>query len=80
MATSSLVTIYRRRANHVEAIGLPTVGLRETVERLAQTTHDTLRVIGAIAQGGYPACVMFVAPEEPVVIAALGVLGPMPPT
>lgn len=80
MPTANLVTIYRRRANHVEAIGLPTVGVRETVERLAQTTLDTLRVVGAISQGGYPACVMFIAPQEPVVVAAFAVLGPMPTT
>ena len=34
--TANLLTIYRRRAAHVEAIDLPTIGFREAVERLAE--------------------------------------------
>src|SRR4051812_42107177 len=77
--TSNLLTIYRRRASHVEGIGLPTLGFRETVDRLEKTTHPMLRVAAVVAGGGYPACVMFIEPEELAVVAALAVLGPMPP-
>ena len=74
------LTIYRRRASHVKGIDLPTLGFRETVQRLEQTTHASLRVAGVIAAGGYPACVIFLAPDDPTVVAVLAVLGPMPTT
>lgn len=75
--TANLLTIYRRRAAHVEAIGLPTVGFRDAVQRLEQTPHETLRLAGVDSASGHPACVVFLAPDEPVVVAALAVLGPV---
>ena len=80
VATSNLLTIYRRRAGHVEDIGLPTLGFRETVQRLQETPHTSLRLAGVDGATGYPACTVFLAPNEAVVVAALAVLGPMPPT
>lgn len=78
VATSNLLTIYRRRAGHVEDIGLPTLGFREAVQRLEETPHTSLRLAGVEGATGYPACVVFLAPDEAAVVAALAVLGPMP--
>jgi hypothetical protein len=79
-ATSNLLTIYRRRSGHVEDIGLPTLRFRESVQRLADTNYTSLRLAGLEGATGYPACVVFLAPDEAVVVAALAVLGPMSPT
>ena len=76
--TANLLTIYRRRAAHVEDIGLPTVGFRDAVERLEQTPHETLRLAAVDSASGHPACVVFLSPTEPEVVAALAVLGPVP--
>jgi hypothetical protein len=78
--TSNLLAIYRRRAAHVEAIGLPTLGFRESVERLANTPHETLRIAGVQGPRGYPWCVVFLAPDHIEVVAALAVLGSLSPT
>lgn len=78
--TANLLTIYRRRADHVEAIGLPTLGFREAVQRLEETSHETLRLAGVEGAKGYPWCVLFLAPDEPAVVASLAVLGPLLPT
>lgn len=75
--TASLLTIYRRRARHVQDIGLPTEGFQETVMRLETTLYGTLRVAVAEGAGGYPWCVVFLAPDHAEVMAALAVLGPM---
>ena len=74
--TANLLTIYRRRAAHVEAIDLPTIGFREAVERLEQTPHETLRLAGIDGAGGRPSCIVFLSPAESEVVAALAVLGP----
>lgn len=78
-STANLLTIYRRRATHVEEIGLPTIGFRDVVERLEQTPHEALRLAGIEGANGYPWCVVFLSPTEPTVVAALAVLGPVPP-
>jgi hypothetical protein len=78
--TSNLLTIYRRRADHIEAIGLPTLGFREAAQRLEETPHENLRLAGIEGAKGYPRCVVFLAPDEPAVVASLAVLGPLPPT
>ena len=80
VSRSNLLTIYRRRADHVAAIGLPTLGFREAVQRLEETPHETLRLAGMEGAKGYPWCVVFLAPDEPAVVASLAVLGPLPPT
>jgi hypothetical protein len=76
--TSNLLTIYRRRASHLEDIGLPTLGYPETVGRLAQSQYERLRMVLITGATGHPWCVLFLAPDEPQVVAALAVLGPMP--
>ena len=76
VATSNLLTIYRRRAGHVEDIGLSTLGFREAVQRLEETPHTSLRLAGVEGATGYPACVVFLAPDKAAVVAALAVLGP----
>jgi len=77
--TAHVATIYRRRASHVARIGLPTLGFDEAAQQLTATEHRTLRLIGIEAAGGHPSCVVFLAPDEPTVIASLAVLGPVPP-
>ena len=77
--TANLLSIYRTRADHVEAIGLPTLGIRETVQRLGKTRHETLRLASLEGSNGYPRCVIFLAPDEPIVVAAVAVLGPPTP-
>lgn len=76
--TSELVAMYRRRAGHVEDIGLPTLGFREAVQRMAVTPHTALRLAGFEGESGYAKCVVFLAPDEPDVVAVLAVLGPPP--
>jgi len=78
VATADLLTIYRRRASHVRDIGLPTLGFDETVERLEATPHATLRLASVEPGRGYPRCVISLAPDQPAVVAALAVTGPMP--
>jgi len=68
--TSSLLTIYRRRADHVDAIGLPTLGFREAVQRLEETAHEDLPLAGVEGAKGYPSCTLFLAPDEPTVLLA----------
>ena len=65
---------YRRRASHVQDSGLPTLGFREAVRRLQETPHTSLRLAGVKGATGYPACVVFLAPDEAAVVAALAVL------
>lgn len=77
-STADLLTIYRRRADHVEEIGLPTLGFRETVDRLALTPHERLRLVLISGASGHPWCVLFTAPDEPELVAVLAVLGPPP--
>jgi len=77
-STANLLTIYRRRAEHVRTIGLPTLGFDETVERLEATTHDRLTPAGGTARGGHPSCVAFIAEDLSEVVAAVAVLGPPP--
>lgn len=79
-ATANLLTIYRRRADHVDEIGLPTLGFRESVDRLAATGHDRMRLVLVTGASGYPWCVLFVAPHEADLVAILAVLGPVPST
>jgi hypothetical protein len=78
--TSELEAIYRRRASHVEDIALPTLGFREVVQRMAATSHTNLRLAGVEGESGYPKCVVFLAPDEPDVVAVLAVRGRTPPT
>jgi hypothetical protein len=47
------------------------------VQRLADTNYTSVRLAGLEAATGYPACAVFVAPDEAAVVAALAVLGPM---
>lgn len=75
-ATANLLTIYRRRAEHVRAIGLPTIGFEETVDRLEATSHERLTVGLGSGQGGHPWCVAFLTEDLSEVIAVLAVLGP----
>ena len=78
--TSRFLTIYRTRADHVEEIELPAVGFRESVQRLEETPHTALRLVGIHGPNGYRHCIVFLAPEEATVVAALAVLGPRPPS
>ena len=47
---------------------------------MAATSHSNVRLAGVEGEGGYPKCVVFLAPDEPDVIAVLAVLGTTPPT
>lgn len=78
-STANLVAIYRRRADHVRAIGLPCVGFDEAVQRLETTTHTRLRIAVLEGPGGLPWCVVFLAPETTQVVASLAVIGSMSP-
>lgn len=75
---ANLLTIYRRRADHLRRIGLPTLGFDETVERLETTSHERLALALGTGQGGHPSCVAFLAEDLSEVVAALAVLGPPP--
>lgn len=57
---------------------MPTLGFRETVQRLEEAPHATLRLACVQGAKGYPACVIFLAPNEPAVVAALAILGQAP--
>jgi len=77
--TTDLLTTYRRSLEHVQDIGHQTVGLRETVERLAATPHETLRTVDAEGPDGH-SCVVFLTPDLGEVVAAVAVLEPRSPT
>lgn len=77
-STANLLTIYRRRAEHVRRIGLPTLGFDETVEKLEATGHESLTLALGTGQGGHPHCVAFLTRDLSEVVAALAVLGPPP--
>lgn len=75
----TLLRIYRRRARHAERIGLPSVGLDETVAALETTQYVDLRL--ELVNGGvrlFPACTVFLAPDRPEVVAAVVVTGRAP--
>lgn len=78
-STTNLVTLYRGRASHVEDIGLPTLGFRDVVDRLEATPHEKLRLALITGPSGYPWCVLFLAPDETEVVAAVAVLAPLQP-
>jgi len=79
-STANLLTIYRRRASHVHEIGLPTLGFEEIVQRLETTPYMGLRLAVVEIEGRHLWCVIFLAPDEPKVVGALAVTGPMPLT
>jgi hypothetical protein len=54
--TANLVAIYSRRASEAEDLGLPTLGLRETVQCLEETRHDKVRLVVLEGPGGFPWC------------------------
>lgn len=76
VATSSLQTIYRRRAEHVRKVGLPVLDFDEAVRKLQTTEHDKLRLALGTGRGGQPACVAFLAQDSSAVVAVLAVLAP----
>ena len=78
VSTAELLTIYRRRAQHVRRIGLPTLGFDETVAKLESTRHERLHLALGTGRGGRPACVAFLADDLSEVVAVLAVLGRAP--
>lgn len=76
--TAILLTIYRRRGDHVRRIGLPTLGFDETVEKLEATGHEQLTAALGTGPGGHPSCIAFLSPDLSEVVAAVAVLGPPP--
>jgi len=76
--TTQLLTIYRRRAKHVQKVGLPTLGFDEALKKLEVTPHERLTIALAQAKGGHPHCVAFLAEDLSVVVATLAVLAPRP--
>ncbi len=75
-STANLLTIYRRRTEHVRRIGLPTLVFDETVANLESTRHERLRLALCKGPGGHPSCVAFLADDRSDVVAVLAVLGP----
>jgi len=77
------VTVEELRAALVRARGAAVATclalLDDAAQQLTATEHGTVRLIGIEAAGGHPSCVVFLAPDEPTVIASLAVLGPVPP-
>ena len=78
VSTANLHAIYRRRAEHVRRIGLPTLGFDETVLNLESTQHERLRLAVGTGRDGHPTCVAFLADDLSEVVAVLAVLGPRP--
>ena len=74
VATSSLQTIDRRRAEHVRRVGVPALGFDEALRKLETTEHHKLRLALGTGRGGHPACVAFLAQDSSAVVAVLAVL------
>ena len=72
--TTDLLTIYQRRARHVKAVGLPTLGFDESVARIEESTYDELRLAVTIGSSGHPKAIAFLAPERSEIVAVLAVL------
>lgn len=67
--TSSLLTIYRRRAEHARAIGLQAIGLEEAVRRFDATRYDALGLVALHGRSLW--AVAFLAPDATEVVAAI---------
>ena len=74
--TANLLTIYRRRAEHVRRSNLPTLGFEETVAALESTSRERLRLVLGTGRDGHPSCVAFLADDLSEVVTVLAVLGP----
>ncbi|VXC56225.1 RidA family protein [Nocardioides sp. AX2bis] len=78
--TANLLTIYRRRAAHVVAVGLEHAGFDRTVDDLATCGHPELRLAEVTDHTAGRHYVLFVAPETDDVVACLWVRSERPAT
>jgi hypothetical protein len=53
-STQNLLSIYRRRVEHIRAIRLPALGVAEAVEALASTKYQRLCVVPVQPEAGLP--------------------------
>ena len=74
--TTNLLTIYRRRAEHVRSIDLPSLGFDETVEKLAATHHERLVLMIAMREDDHRRGVAFLSEDLTELVAAVVILGP----
>lgn len=62
--TADLLTIHQRRARHVKAVGLATLGFDESVARIEESSCDELRLAVTIGSSRHPKAIGFLAPER----------------
>ncbi|KRF43034.1 hypothetical protein ASH01_14460 [Terrabacter sp. Soil811] len=75
-STATLLTIYRRRAEHVRRTNQPIRGIGETVEKLETTKHQRLVLAVVNGAGESRWGVAFLSPDLSEVVAAVARVGP----